>query len=150
MDRLQSAVDRFVQPLDAVLRTTPVWAALERVSPQAAARLPLAVAAGAVLATVLVVRSVRAAVGAPAPPAIAYEFPPEIAVDWPHTQKPATAPPQLRDPARPDRINAFCPATGLSLGALPISTRADIDAAVAAAAAAQASWKLSSFAERRR
>ncbi|CAD6888351.1 unnamed protein product [Tilletia controversa] len=58
--------------------------------------------------------------------------------------------PSIRDPARPDQIRAYDPATGLYLGHIPADTPATITAKVARAQAAQREWAQTNFAQRRR
>ncbi|KAK0570236.1 Meiotic Sister-Chromatid recombination aldehyde dehydrogenase [Tilletia horrida] len=58
--------------------------------------------------------------------------------------------PTLRDPQRPDQIQAYDPATGLYLAHIPADTPASITAKVARAQAAQREWCTTSYAQRRK
>lgn len=63
---------------------------------------------------------------------------------------PSVSFPALVDSLRPNMIQCWNPSTGEYLGQVPALTPAQVDEACAKAAAAQKSWKLTTFAERRR
>lgn len=66
------------------------------------------------------------------------------------TKSSNTKPPPLFDPKKPTLLNCFSPSTLSNLGTVPNLSTAEVNALASRAKAAQASWKQSTFPQRRR